>query len=284
MRVCAFDVAIKTLSICIMDSPKYNDKMELIYSKPILWNLNNLLDEAPNCEYKDCVCPAKFYNELNKNYCGRHQSKGKTLNELKPIIVKSSDEYTPFEILLRLVKCLDQYPEVYDVDYIFIENQDDINPYMKMIASSIFSYYIKKAYIDKGENRRLKSINYISARKKLNNTPIIGQEYVSEKSTLYAQRKDSSIEYCRRYCNKFFPEFLIFFESNKKKDDTADSFMTCIAGIWSLHFDNVYPTITDEMIEKYKRIYNISDMNEKNRNKTKIQTVKEFQEKFVWIQ
>jgi len=284
MRIGAWDIAIKTLSICIMDTPSYNESNELVYKKPIEWKLFNILDDFPECCVLECDLPAKWKNEYGKSFCGRHKKKGKVFKDLTEITIKKAKEYTPFEIQLRLVQTLDKHPELCNVDYMFIENQDQNNAHMCNIASSLFLYYVKKAYVDQGENRRLKEINYIRATRKTKNVPIIGEPFVSTKSNAYGRRKETSIVYCRRNCEKYMPELLDFFNSHRKKDDLADSFQTALAGIWYLHFEQVYPKLTPELVDKYSKMNNISEINEKGRKRTYKQYVTEFMNKYVWIE
>lgn len=282
MKIAAWDIAVKTLSVCIMESPIYNESNELVYKEPVYWDIFNILDDYPTCNLMDCDLPAKWSNEYNKNYCGRHKKKGKIFKDLQPIEIKLVKEYSPFEIQTRLVKTLDKHPEICDVDYMFIENQDQQNSYMCNIASSLFAYYAKAAYVDK-ETPRLKEINYIRATRKTKNVPVIGEEFISLKTNAYARRKETSIVYCRRNCQKYMPHLLNFFESHRKKDDLADSYQTALAGLWVLHFDQVYPKITQEIVDKYAKIYGITETNEKGRKRTFKQYVTEFQNRYVWI-
>lgn len=283
MKIAGIDIAVKTLSICIMEFPEYNDSNMLIYKKPIFWEIFNILDDYPNCAELNCELPAKWKNEYDKNFCGRHKKRGKVFKDPIEIIIRKVKDYSPFDIQTRLVEMLDKYPQIYDIDYMFIENQDQNNSYMCSIASSVFTYYIKKAYIDMGENRRLKKINYIRATRKTNNVPIIGEPFISTKKDAYGKRKETSIVYCQRNCKKYAPELLDFFESHRKKDDLADSFQTALAGIWVIHFDQIYPKLTPEIIEKYSKIHGISDINPKGKKKTFKQYIAEFESKYIWI-
>ena len=282
MRIAAWDIAVKTLSVCIMDTPEYNKENQLVYSDPICWKIINLLEEAPKCMDIGCDIPSKWKNEVNNSYCGRHKKRGKLIKEMEPIIIRKVNEYTPYEIQIRLVKKLDEFPEIYDVDYMFIENQEEKNVFMKTIASSIFTYYTKKAYVDI-ENPRLKEIRYISATKKIKKVPFLGEKYISEKKSNYDKRKETSIIYCKRYI-KGRKHLEDFFKSHKRKqDDLADSFMTCIAGIWSLHFEQIYSNLTMDQLIKIANKHNVSLVNVKGRKRTKKQLTKDLMEVWIWI-
>jgi len=289
MRVAAWDIGIRNLSICIMDNPIYNDLNKLIYKEPVFWKVINILEEEPTCNDHGCDLPAKWKNEYQKNFCGRHKNRGKVIKDLEPIVIRNVKEYTPFELQVCLVKSLDKYPEICNVDYMFIENQDNDNPHMKMMASSLFTYYVKQAFVNKNENvlnseiYQLKYIYYISASKKTKSVPIIGEPFVSTKTTSYAKRKETSVIYCRRNVIEYMNHLLGFFDSHRKKDDLSDSFQTVLAGLWSLHFDHVYPTITPEIMTKYCKIHGISEINAKGKKKTFKQLVKELEDRYIWI-
>jgi len=281
MKICAFDIGIKHLSACIEEDPVYNDQRELIYKEPSFWKVINILDDAPICVEPMCTLPSKWKNEIGNPYCGRHKNRGKLLQDMDEIHVRNVSEYTPFDIQHRLVSTLDKYPEIYDVDYIFIENQDDNNPLMKSVASSVFTYYMKMAFVSP-ENPRLKDIRYINARKKTNNVPLIGGSYISQKKTGYDKRKDTSIEYCKRYISKYCNHLLHFFESHRKKDDLADSYMTNKAGRWSLHFDS-YTNLTVPNVLDVCETHGISLVKENGKKRTHKQLLKELKEHYIWI-
>jgi hypothetical protein len=54
--------------------------------------------------------------------------------------------------------------------------------------------------------------------------------------------------------------------------------------MWSLHFDQIYPKLTPELVEKYATIYGISGINPKGKKRTYKQYIKEFIENYVWIE
>jgi hypothetical protein len=283
MKIAAFDIAVKSLSVCIMDTPEYNESNELIYKKPTFWEFFNILDDYPICAELNCGLPGKWKNEYNKNFCGRHKRRGKVFKDPTEIIIRKVKEYTPFEIQTRLIQTLDKHPQIYNVDYMFIENQDQKNAFMCNIASSLFTYYVKKAYIDP-VNPRLREVNYIRATRKTKNVPIIGEPFESTKKDNYGKRKETSIVYCQRNCKKYSPELLDFFNSHRKKDDMADSYQTALAGIWVLHFKQIYPKITPEIVQKYAKMYGISEINPKGRKRTFKQYIAEFESRYIWIE
>ena len=128
---------------------------------------------------------------------------------------------------------------------------------------------------------RLKAIKYISARKKTNNIPLIGKVYVSPKKTGYDKRKDTSIEFCKRYVNKYCSHLSQFFQSHRKMDDLADSYMTNKAGRWCLHFDS-YSELSFEDVCGVCEKHGISLNKANGKKRTHKQLVKEMKESYVW--
>jgi hypothetical protein len=213
MRILSWDVGIYNLSYCIIE------KIENETPKIIGWDIVNLVD-----------------NEQMK----------KNRNLL-------------FENIPRK---LHEIPQLLDVDLVVIENQPSLkNPQMKSIQMILYSYFlilgkvigneITKSYIDK--------IDFCSASNKLkiydgpeiileekkskknnkNNKDIIQEvvenvienadekKLIKKKATTvkYADKKRLAIEHAKYFVEKYSPQYIDFFNSNKKKDDLSDSFL-----------------------------------------------------------
>jgi hypothetical protein len=254
----------------------------LIYEKPICWDVMNILDAPHSCTSSGCDLPSKWENEHGVVYCGRHKKQGVTLTPMTPIYIRKVKEYTPFEIQTRLIRALDKYPQIYDADYIFIENQDDHNPMMKTIASSVFTYYTKVLYTDP-VTPKLKHIRYISAKQKTTKVPVIGGAYTSTKKGSYAKRKDTSIEYCTRYLGEYHQERLSWFLTHRKKDDLADSYMMNKAALWQLQFDQVYPTLPLDRVISLCDHHSIPTKKENGRAYTRKQLLTAMKQMYIWV-
>ena len=255
---------------------------ECVYTTPICWDVMNILETPSTCNVPRCDLPSKLKNEAGNTYCGRHKKQGFILHPLKPIYIRGVKEYTPFEIQTRLIRVLDKYPRIYDSHYIFIENQDDNNPLMKTIAASVFAYYTKLLYTDK-HSPILKQIRYISARQKTTKVPVLGEPYQSPKTGAYAKRKDTSIEYCKRYLERYHPDKTYWFLTHRKKDDLADSYMTNKAAIWQLQMECVYPNLSITDMVTICESQSIPVKKENGKPYTKNQLLTKMKQQYVWV-
>ena len=129
------------------------------------------------------------------------------------------------------------------IDYILIENQPSLkNPKMKTIQVLVYSYFMIRTKIDVVDTDNINNsiddtdnmittpnIQFISALGKLKycKDEEIEKMFNHLKSK-YTIRKKKGIEYCKLYMgDKDIPNNN-FFESNKKKDDLADSYLQAI--------------------------------------------------------
>ena len=99
-----------------------------------------------------------------------------------------------------------------DIDLVLIENQiSPIANRMKTIQGMIAQYLIM---------RGIKNIIFYSAINKL-------KTFIGSDKTSYSERKHLSISYTSQIItkNNLLNDWLTFFNSHKKKDDLADSFL-----------------------------------------------------------
>jgi hypothetical protein len=107
------------------------------------------------------------------------------------------------------------------IDYVIIENQiSPIATRMKTIQGMIVQYFIMS-------NLKVQHIEFISASNKL-------KDFDVKEKTKYSDRKKLGIEKClEKITNDFrFNEHVNYFNTHKKKDDLADSFLQ---GLWFLN-------------------------------------------------
>jgi len=114
------------------------------------------------------------------------------------------------------------FEEIFDqnetIDYVIIENQ--IGPLanrMNCVQSIIAQYFIMK-----NTNQK---IEMISSANKLK----VSLNEKNEKNEKYSDRKKKGIETCILQLKDQLPNWTLFFQKHKKKDDLADSFLQ---GIW----------------------------------------------------
>jgi hypothetical protein len=259
MRVAAFDVAVKTLSFCILEykipvnmKKETKNKNNLKY-RCIKWEIINLI-ENPKCEYLiryinknnvACGDPAKFLtededliNKFGKHLCQKHKNDIKSFKkridkvdvEFKSLINNTVKKTSPFDICKNLIQKLDKYPELLNVNEIIIESQpSNKNPIMKSISSEIFSYFMIRAVVDKPD-KNIK-VSYVHATSNLSTAGDITFESTIENCKKeYTLKKKQSVEYClhllkqSNFNNGNHLEWIKLFNNNTKKDDLADSF------------------------------------------------------------
>ena len=125
------------------------------------------------------------------------------------------------EVFSRIPDILDRYKDFLNAEYVLIENQPCMrNPTMKSIQIIIYSYFIIKGL--KNEESNIKKVEFISPTNKLK--VYDGPKLEFKVKSKYTIRKKSAIIHSR-YFLKDNQKRLDFFNSNKKNDDLADSFL-----------------------------------------------------------
>lgn len=125
------------------------------------------------------------------------------------------------EVFSRIPDILDRYKDFLEAEYVLIENQPCMrNPTMKSIQIIIYSYFIIKGL--KNEESNIKKVEFISPTNKLK--VYDGPKLEFKVKSKYTIRKKSAIIHSR-YFLKDNQKRLDFFNSNKKNDDLADSFL-----------------------------------------------------------
>ena len=211
-RVLGIDIGGYNLAICIIEYP----------SKEIIeWKSISIFEKEHKCEYKnrngtECKSKAKYKNK-SEYACGRHKMpNAKTYKE------KTFKQYT---INMLIEKCIERLLEMswYDVDTIIIEKQPPCNPKMKMLSYAIHTYCVLKAI---ERNIKPPKIIYSHAKNKLT---IVPKDIQSNKKGEYQKRKDIAVKYTEsRLQEERYNKWKIYFESQTKKDDLADSFLYCL--------------------------------------------------------
>ena len=167
------------------------------------------------------------------------------VNVISVILFKKLDE-----LMADIAKNTDINSDM--IDYILIENQPSLkNPKMKTIQVLVYSYFMIRTKIDVVDIVDTDNIdNNIDNNKteddtnNITNTPNI--QFISALGKLkyckdeeiekmfnhlkskYTIRKKKGIEYCKLYMDDKDIPNNNFFESNKKKDDLADSYLQAI--------------------------------------------------------
>ena len=165
-------------------------------------------------------------------YCKIHSKKYENVKEIKKESKGTLDDTT-----LNLIKMLDERPHLLEADVITIENQPAFkNPKMKSIQMIIYSYFNIRGRVDvKEEEKFIDRILFLSASNKLK-VKFENKEEVDKKVDTKNKYKRNK-ELAKLYCLEFLTEenWKIFFESHKKRDDLADTYLM---NIYQIQIDN----------------------------------------------
>lgn len=219
----------KKISYCKMHKKKYEIENDDIFCK------NIPKDKSLKCIYGKCNKNATYYSKTDKNdsYCTVHKNitlvERKNKNIVKLVKNLKCNKISMNDVKLELVKRLDQYPELLQVDKVVIENQPTlINPKMKGIASTLYSYFLIRGIVDKDKtNSKITDVVFMSPSNKLkvdkDNTLIVLSRAESHE-TKYKLTKNLGIQYCKQLIINDIPN-LNLLNSHKKQDDLADAML-----------------------------------------------------------
>ena len=227
---------------CLGDKYYCNMHSKKIDTKNIIV-INNKI-----CLNEKCIKKVTYLTDHPmKGYCTQHGNKLiKDGTELKKIIKKNKSLEKKNEmnnISKKLINELDKRKFLLDADIVLIENQPALkNPKMKSIQIILYSYFMIRGIIDREDSKM--NIQFLLASNKLKikfNEAIqnsINQEINNKTKNKYKRHKDSAKKYCEYYLKDNKEEDIIlnndinnnnkwlnFYNSNKKKDDLADTFL-----------------------------------------------------------
>lgn len=181
------------------------------------------------------ICGKRISFQGESSYIGYCKTHSKNYEKLKEI--KKDSKGTLDDVTLNLIKMLDQRPHLLDANVITIENQPAFkNPKMKSIQMIIYTYFNIRGRVDvEGDQNFINRILFLSASNKLKvkfDTKIEVDKKVDTKNK-YKKNK----ELAKLYCLEFLKEenWKIFFESHKKRDDLADTYLM---NIYQIQIDN----------------------------------------------
>lgn len=273
--IASFDIGIRHLAYCVLEYLPCNipGNQFKIYD----WNVIDLLED---CDQKDKIChvtyrsgkklgqhcenlahfTAKGIDGKKINLCKTH-SKSYTDDQLSRLY--TTKNISLFELARLAITVLDKIDFSMCSEIVF-ESQVKMNPKMKNFSMMLFNYFAIKYVASKpASEQTVKDIRFISSRNKLT---VYDGPYVScDLKSQTARNKFYAKIHCR-YVLRHNSEKMLFFESFKKKDDLADSFLQ---GAW--HLMNTYKAngteakiIKNKLTIKLKK--NMSDDNKKEEN------------------
>lgn len=182
-------------------------------------------------------------------YCEAHHHKYSNLVKVEK---KKKTRNEIEEISTNLVQELDKRSEMWESDYILIENQPAFkNPKMKSVQMVLYTYYLMRSKLD--GKRDSQKICFLMANNKLKvklETDELKENIIQKinqkTKDKYRRHKLLSQEYCSWFLqknngdsNNIFTHpnqvdnnknWLTHYQNHKKKDDLADTYLMCVYG------------------------------------------------------
>ena len=226
MKILSFDVGIKNLAYCLLDSEDSSIKD---------WGILNISVD-PVCEHqmKNRPCDKtakKMIKDTEFKLCTGHckikQYRDKKLRNVPKI------ENPMLKLGKQIVKKLDEKANFLDVDIVCIENQPALkNPTMKSVQMILYSYFLIEGVTTL---KTMKDIKMINARNKLK--VYSGPKIECDIKDKYKRNKFLAIKYCE-YMIKENPhihdKYHKLYDDSKKKDDLSDAYLQGIYYIGKL--------------------------------------------------
>jgi hypothetical protein len=218
---CQFD---KTYCFCNKHKSKYEElrtKFDKNYVK------NPTKDICLLCDKKSS------YHLDQEHYCSEHYKRiiNKYQKETALCEIQTNCTKISIDILKEnMVHILDKL-DLLNVDKVVIENQPSLkNPKMKGIADNLYTYFLIRGKIDM---KTIQNVTFFSPSNKLKtnidehlnkSTTDVSLSKTTNSTEKYKLTKQLGIQYCLKLLEGQ-KNWIDFLNSNKKKDDLADSFL-----------------------------------------------------------
>lgn len=176
---------------------------------------------------KGDLCGKKISYNTNIKFIGYCKTHSKNHQDTELIEIKKESKCSLNDISINLIKLLDSKPSLLEANIITIENQPAFkNPRMKSIQMIIYTYFNIRGRIDVKDNGNyIERILFLAASNKLkvnfDNKAEVDKTIVTKNK--YKRNKELAKLYCLEFVKD--PDWIEFFDSNKKKDDLADTYL-----------------------------------------------------------
>jgi hypothetical protein len=230
MKILSFDVGIKNLAYCLIESTDATESTEATYTIDA-WGILTISPE-PVCSHqlpsRQCENTAKFLVG-ETHLCPSHR-KLKSYREAKAKKIPKLPN-SVFEHGKNIARRFDAHPEFLTVDAVLIENQPALkNPTMKSIQMMVYMYFLVKGVnlcqTDTTESLTIKTIEMINARNKLK--AYKGPPIPCDITDRYKKTKYLGVESCKRMIDEnsaIANKWRSLFTHSKKQDDLADAYL-----------------------------------------------------------
>lgn len=264
MKYLSFDVGIKNLAYCYIETPNKECPAKNADINILKWDIINLTSKhETSCFFTNCNKPVK-YQINNIHSCKRHASKHDTYFENSKKLCCTSLKKMPTNELRLLCDHFNLSLECYKYKTKLISSLSkhvkhfSFKPYKKPNSNTIdiieigknINHYFDLLFNDCEidtiviENQigsiaaRMKTIQGMIAQYFIIKNPTSDIHFLSshnklkffptEKKLSYKERKLLSISKTRDLVNDHHVSWCDFFQNNKKQDDLADCFLQCI--------------------------------------------------------
>lgn len=214
------DVTIQQFEDCFKEIPKNKEKVLCGHETK-----NKTCGKTASCYKIDTEC---YYCKTHAKQIHTSETKGSQLKNFK---LKSSTTLNFDDVKYGLMMELEKRSNLLSADYVVIENQPSFkNPRMKSIASTLYDYYLIRGILDKSITKsNITQVKFMSPSNKLKladegDTKQLIKAKSTDDTKAYKLTKSLGIKYCLDLTNHL-PDWQKHFNSHKKKDDLADSFL-----------------------------------------------------------
>lgn len=158
-----------------------------------------------------------------------------------------SDPKNMNKLCMELIQTMDMLGIAENMNTILIEKQPKVNPKMRSVAACLQTYFMIRSCVDLGEDSEV--ILY-SPKYKLN--CYTGPPLEVSGTNQYYRNKMMGIAHCRALLTEKNESWKDFFESRRKKDDLADSFLQGLSYIrYNLKSEPLRPKVPSRKQLRY---------------------------------
>lgn len=273
MKIASFDIGIKNLAVCVINSdkeilhwdvintlepelethycnkckkiatvsttPEIEPEKELeIVETVIIEPENDIIEET----VKETGIVVDTEEETDKEivepetelwWCLSHDPLKKTRTKKEIDKFKKSKKgkrvksFSTQELNYKIIVALDKLQYLLDVDEVIIELQPRINPKMKQISQTVYSYFIIRGMVD---NQNIKKVIFVAAKNKLKVARSLysGPDIDCKLKGAYSQRKFYSKVYTKWILKENAHAIEIMDKFKLKLDDLCDCYLQAL--------------------------------------------------------
>lgn len=223
MRIASFDVGIKNLALCVLETTDDGDDVRIVH-----WEVINLIDQ-PVCDDAGCKLSAMYQDAGKRRYCAVHKTlalaskpNGLKLQKVKPPNCNKMDITL---LKMNIIRELDARRAQFDVDEVVIENQPTLkNPRMKGVSDTMYAWFLIRMVVDA---QRVRKVCFISPSNKLKKFCVQGLLEDLNDAEKYKTTKGLSVAYTKQWLGQQpeRSEWVEHLGRHAKQDDLCDSFL-----------------------------------------------------------